>query len=242
MDRPMDLSYFFSAGVFVQLALLFYVLGLLARNELVLRGMLLAGTVFYILYYYYISDAPLWDAILTSGVIGAANLFMIGVILHEKSTFGMSQDMAALYRSFPTLNPGQFRKIMKHADWVTAQEDHQICTQGVRPQYLYLVSDGAVTLRRNGEDVQIGKGNFIGEISFLLDGPATADVFAPAGAEYVRWNREHLVRLMDRSHRLSNAISALFIKDIARKLSVSWPYKGVGAVDEPAPRTPANSI
>ncbi len=219
----MDVSYFFSAGVFVQFALLFYVLGLLARNELVLRGLLLTGTMFYILYYYFIADTPLWDAILTSGVIGLANFIMIVVIMHEKSTIGMSPEMTALYQSFPTLNPGQFRKIMRDADWVTAPEDSKICTHGVQPDYLYLVSDGGVKLHRDGQDVTIGSGNFIGEISFLLNGPATADVVVPAGTVYVRWNRTKLTQLMKKSDRLSNAISALFINDIARKLSVSWP-------------------
>lgn len=219
----MDLTYLSSAGVFVQMALIFYVLGLLARNELLLRGLLLTGTCCYILYYYFVSDAPLWDAIWTSSVIGITNLTMMIVILREKSTIGMAPEMLKLYRSFPTLNPGQFRKIMKNADWIIAEADTQLCTQNVRPDYLCLISSGDVILRRDGRDVRIGPGNFIGEISFLIDGPATADVIAPKGVEYVRWNRDHLADQMNKSMRLSNAVSALFNKDIAQKLSVSWP-------------------
>lgn len=219
----MDLSYLTTAGVFVQLALVFYVLGLLARNELLLRGLLLSGTICYILYYYLISDAPLWDAIWTSSVIGLTNISMILVILRERSTVGMTPEMLRLYRSFPTLNPGQFRKIMKHADWVTAEADTQVCTHGVKPDYLYIVSSGEMILRREDRDVTIGAGNFIGEISFLLDGPATADVIAPKGVEYVRWRRDELMAQINKSTRLSNAVSALFNKDIAQKLSVSWP-------------------
>lgn len=219
----MDLSYLFTAGIFVQLALLFHVLGLLARNELLLRGLLLIGTFCYIIYYYFIADAPLWDAIWASSVIGATNICMILVILREKTTFGMAAEMLELYRAFPTLNPGQFRKIMKHADWVTAEVDTQICTHGVRPDYLYIVSSGEMLLRRDGRNVTIGAGNFIGEISFLLDGPATADVIAPKGVAYVRWDRDLLAAQLDKSVRLSNGVSALFNKDIAQKLSVSWP-------------------
>lgn len=225
----MTLPDLLTASLFVHLALLFYVLGLLARNELLLRGLLLIGTSCYILYYYFIGDAPLWDAIFTSAVIGITNFSMMLVILHEKSTIGMAPDMLHLYRSFPTLNPGQFRKIMKHADWITASEDTQLCTQNVRPDYLCLVSSGEMILRRGGRDVRIGPGNFIGEISFLIDGPATADVIAPKGVSYVRWDRDHLSAQMDKSMRLSNAISALFNKDIAQKLSVSWPVEGDNA-------------
>jgi hypothetical protein len=219
----MDFSYLSSAGAFVQMALIFYVLGLLARNELLLRGLLLTGTCCYILYYYFVSDEPLWDAIWTSSVIGLTNLIMMLVILREKSTIGMAPEMLNLYRSFPTLNPGQFRKIMKHADWITAEIDTRLCTQNMRPDYLCLVSSGDMILSRDGRDVSIGPGNFIGEISFLIDGPATAGVIAPKGVEYVRWNRDQLAAQMNKSIRLSNAISALFNRDIAQKLSVSWP-------------------
>lgn len=219
----MDLSYLFSADIFVQMALLFYVLGLLARNELLLRGLLLIGTCCYILYYYFVTDEPLWSAIWTSSAIGTTNLVMMLIIVREKSTIGMAPEMLELYRSFPTLNPGQFRKIMKNADWITAESDTQLCTQNAVPDYLYLVTAGEIVLRRDGRDVCIGAGNFIGEISFLINCPATADVIAPKGVGYVRWDRDHLVAQMKKSMRLSNAISALFNKDIAQKLSVSWP-------------------
>ena len=52
----------------------------LTRNELLLRALLLVGTFCYIVYYYFISDAPLWDAIWASLVIGIANLFMLSLI------------------------------------------------------------------------------------------------------------------------------------------------------------------
>ena len=218
-----DFSYLGTAGVFVQLALLFFVMGLLTRNELGLRLLLLIGSMFYITYYYHVTDVPLWDAIWTSSVIAACNIFMICVILRERSTVGMKAEMIALYQSFPTLNPGQFRRVMKQAKWVTALEETEICTQGIQPDYLYLLTHGSAKLVRDDRSVFIGSGNFVGEISFLIDGPATATVVAPKGSEYVQWRRNELCALMGKSLRLSNALSALFNKDIARKLAVSWP-------------------
>lgn len=218
-----DMSYLFSAGIFVQLALLFYVLGLLTRNELLLRVQILIGTSCYILYYYFIGDTPLWDAIWASCVIGAANLFMIAVILWEKSTVGMSPQMRALYGSFPTSNPGQFRKIMKSATWITAEQDTQICERGVHLEHLFLIASGNAVLSQNGRNYEIGHGNFIGEISFLIGGPASADVIAPKGTEYVRWERDTLREHMKKSTRMSNAISAMFNLDIAHKLARSGP-------------------
>jgi cyclic nucleotide-binding protein len=231
----MDFSYFSGAGIFVQIALLFYVLGLLTRNELRLRVLLLIGSGFYIIYYYNASDAPLWDAIWTSSAIALSNMLMIAIILRERSTWGMSAEMLTLYQSFPTLNPGQFRRIMSHGDWIVAAEDTEICTQGVKPTHLYLLSSGTIKLGRDGKTVTIGAGNFLGEISFLIDGPATATVIVPAGARYVQWERTRLTALMEKSPRLSNALSALFNKDIARKLAISWPERPARADQELPP-------
>jgi len=221
----MELTYLFSTGIFVQLALLSYVLGLLTRNELLLRVLLLIGTFFYIIYYYFVSDTPLWDAIWASVVIGVANLWVLGAILLERTTFGMSAKMIALYQSFPTLNPGQFRKIVKSADWITASEDTQISTAGQNLDHLYLIASGDMILRKDGANSRIAPGYFIGEISYLIGGPASADVIAPKGTEYVRWDRATLTAQTEKSPQISNALNALFNRDIAAKLSVSTPSR-----------------
>lgn len=221
--KHLDISYLFSAAVFVQLALLCYVLGLLTRNELLMRVLILVGTAFYIIYYYFISSAPLWDAILTSMVIGAANIWVICAILIERTTFTMSPKMVALYRSFPTFNPGQFRKIMKTAQWVIAEEDTQITKAGVHLDHLFMVVSGNMVLRRDGVASHIGPGHFVGEISYLIGGPASADVFAEKGTEYVFWERSLLAKQTKKSLALSNALDALLNRDVARKLAISRP-------------------
>lgn len=219
----MDSSYLFSAAIFVQLALLCYVLGFLTRNELLLRVLVLIGTGFYIAYYYFVSDVPLWDAIGASAIIGVANLWVMGLILLERTTLGMSEKMLGLYQFFPTLNPGQYRKIMRTARWIKAEEDTQISKAGLRLNHLFLIASGDMILKRDGVEVRIGEGNFVGEISYLIDGPATADVIAPAGTEFVRWERKQLSAQLEKSPALSNGLSALFNRDIARKLSISRP-------------------
>jgi hypothetical protein len=190
---------------------------------LVLRLFIIVGSVLYILYYAYIGDRPLWDAILASAVIGLTNVGMSLVILRERSTIGMSPAQRTLYAAFPTLNPGQFRKVMRRAEWRTAEEKIVLCENGAPLAHLYFITKGTVFIERNGKRSPIRSGNFIGEISFLIGGVATARVVAPAGTEYVVWRRADLDRLMEKSLRLSNALIALFNTDIARKLSVSVP-------------------
>lgn len=217
----MEVSDIWTAGIFVHLALLFYVLGFLVRDELILRGMILTGTAFYILYYYFAADTPLWDAIFASVVIGTVNAAMIIVIIRERSTIGMSPEMLRLYQLFETLTPGQFRRIMRCAQWRVAGEDERLCEQGVAPEYLYFIAEGEMTLTKDARSVRTSNGAFVGEIAFLLKGVASASVDLDRGTEYVRWPHTDLRRMMRKSPALSNALTALFNRDLARKLSAS---------------------
>jgi len=217
------IAYLTSAKVFVHLATVCYVFGLLTRRELLLRVLLLSGTGFYILYYYFIAESPLWEAIIASVLIGASSLPVIYRIFRERSTFGMSDDMLTLYRSYPTFNPGQFRKMMKRAQIINASETKPLLQQGVIPTHLYLTITDGFILERDGRNAELGPGNFLGEISFLLGGPATATVSATRGTSYVAWELGALRYMMETSPTMANAVSVLLNKDIARKLAVSFP-------------------
>ena len=218
-------DYFSSPASFVHLAVTCYILGLLTRRELLLRGMILLGTCFYILYYYFIADTPLWEAIFASFLIGTANLIVIWRIFRERSTLGMSEEMLALYRHFPNFNPGQFRKLMAQGQIIRDSEGETLLEEGVRAGRLYLTTSDGFVVTMGTQHADIGPGNFLGEISFLLGGPATAQVAARKGSSYVMWDTDTLTDMMDKVPPMANAISVLLNKDIASKLAVSFPIR-----------------
>ena len=213
--------------VYVHLALLFYVVGFLTRDELILRFQVLAGTIFYILYYYFIAPVPLWEAILGSVAIALANIYSSFIIIRERSTFGMSAEEVSLYQHFDTLRPGHFRRVMKHADWQHIETDEILLKEGRPVEKLYFIRSGSVQLQRGGKVSTLGAGHFLGELAFLQNTPASATVTAGQGAEIISWDQSRLKKIMDRSPTISNAIVALFNKDLAIKLSVSWPEAGL---------------
>ena len=118
-----------SPSLFANGALLFYVIGLLMREGLLLRTFLLAGTGCYLLYYFTIADTPLWDAIYASTCIAIANVYSILRSVMDRSTIGMSHDYKELYGHFPTLTPGQFRRIMRCATWHETEAPQELCHQ-----------------------------------------------------------------------------------------------------------------
>ena len=215
-------NFFFSTAILVHLAALFYAIGFIVRDELVLRLLVLGGTVFYILYYLFHPETPLWDAVITSAILGAANIWVLCAIIFERTTFALSEDEKLLYEAFDTLNPGQFRKILKLASWHTASGDETLCMEAEKADLLYYLFEGSAEVIKGSVTFQVPQNKFLGEISFILGGEYSATVRATPKMRYVEWRSEQLKAQMDRSSDLHNAVIALFNKDLASKLAVSY--------------------
>jgi len=185
----------FSTAVLIHLGALLYVIGFLVRDELALRLLVLGGTILYILYYLLFPDVPLWDAILTSSILGIANVWILCKIVFERYTFAMSDDEKKLYEVFSTLTPGQFR--------------------------LYYLIEGNARIEKGDSKFEIPSDKFLGEISFILESNYSATVLATKDMRYVEWNTEELRSLMKKNPLLRNALIALFNQDLAKKLAVS---------------------
>jgi hypothetical protein len=218
-------EYLTSAAILVQFAFLFYSLGFLARDELWLRGFLLVGTIFYLLYYYFIEAEPLWEAIFTSGVLGAINLCMIVVLIFERTTFAMDEQTEKAFQSFDTLTPGQFRKVIKLAKTVTVHKDTKLSVEHTPIEHLYLVTDGAASLSKSGTVTELAAPLFLGEVGFLLEGKASATVIVKNGGTFTYWDANALRKLMNTSPAINNAIIALLSRDLASKLGRSSPIE-----------------
>jgi len=161
------LSAIWSVEAFVYLAFVFYVLGFLFRDELWMRGLLLGGTFFYVLYYFYAPANPLWDAIFTSTIMGVVNIAMITIVIAERTTFTMSQDKAAIYAHFSNLSPGQFRRVIKRGDTCVAKTKERLCVGGDPLHDLFFIVAGDAEITKRGETITVSAGRFVGEVAFL---------------------------------------------------------------------------
>lgn len=210
-----------SPAVLIHLGALLYIIGFLVRDELILRLLVLGGTVLYILYYFLFPETPLWDAIVTSLILGAANLWVLGKIMMERTTFALNDEEKRLFNYFDTLNPGQFRRVAKRAIWHSATGDELLCMEEGDASRLFFVLDGEVEIEKGKQRFVAGSGMFLGEIAFILDGKYTATVRARPGLRYAEWSNAELKHLMKKSTPLHNAIIALFNRDLASKLAIS---------------------
>lgn len=208
----------------VYIALAFQATGFIARDELILRILVLTGTFFYLAFYRATMDENTSiHAIIASGVLGVVNLGMIILLIFERTTFAMSDEMEEIYQSFPTLNPGQFRKVMAAGVMKEAKPGKVLVTDGAPLDRLILVTKGQVNIAKGDSEYQSDARVFIGEVSFLREGSASATVSVSKDAKYVEWHHDDLRKMMSQSHAMDNALTALFGAELAGKVENAMP-------------------
>lgn len=201
----------------------FFVLGFLFRDQVMLRVLVMGGSVCYILYYLLSGPAPLWDAMLGSALILAANAFGLVSLLLSRARFSVPADQRDLLDALRPLEPGLFRRLMRAGGLVVADAPLALTEEGRAPDALWFVPEGVVRIGKFGEWSEVQGPCFIGEIAWLQGVPATATVELPPGGVVVRWPREALARATRRSPRLATALEALIAQDMARKVAAGRP-------------------
>lgn len=212
-----------SVATLVYLAFLLDMLGFLARDELKLRLLMLLGMVFYMAYYATVAETPLWDPIITNGLLAAINLVMIVIVVLERTTFAMSADQARIFAQFRLLSPGQFRRLLRHGQTIEADRPRAIVREGRSVTEICYLIDGVATMEKGGQRFEMQPGNFVGEVGFLTDSPASATVQVDAGTRYVVWDVARLHRLFKRQPALRNAMLAQINQDLALKVAGGIP-------------------
>lgn len=212
----------FSISILLNLAGVFYFIGFLVRDELILRALILTGTLLYLTYYFFFPTGTLWNAFITSAILGMANLWIIGKIVFERTTLALSDNEKRLYECFETLTPGQFRTLMKNATWRFIEETTQLCAQNSQANKLFYILDGSIDINKSGKHFSLDAKNFLGEVAFILNGKYSASAKASPGTCLIEWNNQTIKQLMNKNPNLHNAIAALFNNDLALKVSSSY--------------------
>jgi CRP-like cAMP-binding protein len=82
-----------------------------------------------------------------------------------------------------------------------------------------LIYNGQVAVELNGKEVaKLKDGNFIGEVSFITGGAATATVKALQPTRYVAWPKEAIKQLLNRNPSMRFAMQAMLSTDLSKKL------------------------
>ena len=229
----------FDTGYLVHIAMLGYVLGFLFRDQIILRLLVLVGTVLYIAYYYFHPAEPLWGAIYASLLIGAATLIGLFRVVYNRLQIGISAQHWPIFETLKGLEPGEFRRLIRIGEVRQCDEVLELTREGETPENLYFIMSGDAEVEKGDRIFPIGSGEFVGEISFVMNAPASATVRLPAGGVFVQWPQDALRAEVRRCPQLQAAFEALIGRDMARKIAVGVRIPTEDAVEAKTPRASA---
>ena len=192
----------------------------LVKDILYLRILSILASLFSVLYNFYIPVEPMWLAINWNIIFVLVNIYHISVIIYEKRPVKMSSKEKELHETmFRGLTPVEFLKITKIAKWKKYKTPLPIITQGKPVNDLILIYNGTVDVLVNDNKVaELKDGQFVGEMSFLTEKPATATCKVEHNAECLVWPQKDFKDLLKRNPSLYFTIQSLLSEQVSNNL------------------------
>ena len=192
----------------------------LVKDILYLRILSILASLFSVFYNFYIPLEPMWLPIGWNIVFVVVNLYHIAVIIYEKRPVQMSPKEKELYETmFRGLTPVEFLKITKVAEWKQFKAPLPIITQGKPVNDLILIYNGMVDILVNDNKVaELKDGQFVGEMSFLTEKPATATCRVSHNTECLVWKQREFKDLLKRNPSLYFTIQSLLSEQVSNNL------------------------
>ena len=192
----------------------------LVKDILWLRIVSIVASLFSVFYNWVIPAEPMWIPIGWNFVFVLLNLYHIAIIIYEKRPVDMSPKHKELYETmFKNMTPVEFLKITKIADWVQFKSNELITQKGHSVPTLNLIYNGTVDVLVEDKKVaELKDGQFVGEMSFLTEKPATATCLVKHDTECLVWKQEQFKDLLKRNPSLYFTIQSLLSAQVSSAL------------------------
>ena len=190
----------------------------LVKDILYLRLLSILASLFSVLYNFYIPIEPMWLPIGWNIVFVVVNLYHISVIIYEQRPVHMDDKNSELYETlFKDLTPVEYLKISKAAIWKKFKPEEFLTRQTHLVPDLVLIYNGTVDVLVDGKKVaQLKDGQFVGEMSFLTEGKATATCVVKHDTEMLMWKQPEFKALLKRNPSLYYSIQNLLTSQLVK--------------------------
>jgi cyclic nucleotide-binding protein len=193
----------------------------LLRDILWLRSLTISANLFLIFGAYFNASGPMWANIYYYLALIAINALHAGWLIYEISLARLTGPESEVYDSaFAELDRVSVRKLLRAGEWLTLPAGDEMAWRGRVAERIFVIAEGEAAVRVGDRMVAaLGAGHFVGEISFLSDGPSSADVSAETPLRCLAWRRDALRRLLERDGKLCAVMYAAFGADLSAKLA-----------------------
>jgi CRP-like cAMP-binding protein len=156
--------------ILVNLSYVILILSFMMRDILWLRALNVVSVLLEVVYFY-LQPTTLWPVIGWNLALVVINVYWITRLTMERRPVHFSPEEQRVYdMALRSLKPRQARKLLEAGQWKELQSGEQVVAQGAPLSTLSLISKGKIKIERNGVAVdEIGKGRFIGSVTYLKD-------------------------------------------------------------------------
>ncbi len=175
-----------------------------------------AGMVFN----YFVPATPLWTVIYWNVLFAIINIVQIAIIIKERAGVHFSEEEKELHETlFKNFAPFEFMKLMRIGKWLEAKPGEVLAVEQKELDAVMLIYNGLAGVEKEGKEVaKLKDGNFIGEVSFITEGTATATVRALMPTRYIAWPKAAIKALLNRNPSMRFAMQAMLSTDLSKKL------------------------
>ncbi|MEH6457494.1 MAG: cyclic nucleotide-binding domain-containing protein [Cocleimonas sp.] len=148
------------------------------------------------------------------------NFYHVILILFNKSTVLLPDNLKDIYKeSFTPLSTREFKRIVKTNPFHVYQAGEVIITEGDTTNELFLLLSGkASVIASQNEIATISSGDFIGEMSFISNQTASADVIAKNELIVAYWTHADLHKIEQKNTDIYNRFLTIVGRDLVKKL------------------------
>lgn len=211
-----------TAIYFLYVANILYLVCYGVRDVLWLRIFCVIALVTILPYYMWGTESIQNSCILWNLAFLAINLFWIIVIFRERQPPKMTDEQKQLYSDVfqKSCSPQEMLKLLCVSESKSASVGTKLITKATHPDGLILVEQGTANVVVDSVMLaKLGRGDFLGEMNYLTNEPASADVVAATHVQYRLWKKEALNKVFEGRPELKSAVNEIIGHDLIRKLT-----------------------
>ena len=198
---------------------------MLMRNMNWLRALaIMAGSISAI-YYWTLGDyvSMFWESLFS--LVNVAQLVIL-IIENRRGRFSDEEQMF-IETCIPDLERLHARRFMKLGAWTEVQEAIELVVEDTCPPDLKFIVSGKARVERNNKRLgKVGRGDFLGEMSYLTGKQASASVISETPVRYLAFSRENLKTHLEKNPEVRHALEASFNRNLVDKLVKTNEAKG----------------
>jgi hypothetical protein len=192
----------------------------LVKDVLWLRLLIVLSCVAGIVFNYAIPHTGSVAVIYWNILFLSINVVQIAIIMKERREVSFTEEEKELYDTlFRNFAPFEFMKLLRVGRWLEATKGEVLATEKKQLDDVMLIYNGLVNVEAEGQTLaQLKDGSFIGEMSFITGGDATATVRAVEPTRYLSWSKADLQKLLNRNPSMRFAMQTVLSTDLTKKL------------------------